>query len=118
VIDHLRGHRAGRAAERAGGGGPIARGQIADVRQARAKDLMRLMPGLGRRTTWRRWDEGGGGEVNPEVGAAAVLKMHAAQKPIGAICIAPLVVAKVPRHPRLTVGDDAGAEGRWACGGA
>ncbi|MCA8966989.1 MAG: isoprenoid biosynthesis glyoxalase ElbB [Planctomycetes bacterium] len=52
---------------------------------------------------------GAAGSANPEV--ARVLKtMHAAGKPIGAICIAPAVVALVlgKEHPRLTIGNDAG----------
>ncbi len=45
--------------------------------------------------------------------------MHAAKKPIAAICIAPAVVAKVlgASHPRLTIGDDRGtASALEACG--
>jgi len=47
--------------------------------------------------------------VHPDV-AALLRDVHAAGKPIGAICIAPAVVAKAlaAAHPRVTIGDDAG----------
>jgi enhancing lycopene biosynthesis protein 2 len=45
--------------------------------------------------------------VHPEV-ARLLREMHAAKKPIGAICIAPVVVARVlgELHPALTIGSD------------
>ena len=57
-------------------------------------------------------------EVNPDV-ARLLREMHAAKKPIGAICIAPALVAKALgfAHPRLTVGNDRGvAQKLEACG--
>jgi len=122
VIDHLRGTPApGERRNVLVEAARIARGQIADVRQARAKDLDALvMPGgFGAANNLATvGTKGAAGEVNPEV-ARLLREMHAAKKPIGAICIAPLVVAKVlgAAHPRLTVGDDAGVEGEMrACG--
>ncbi len=52
---------------------------------------------------------GAAGSANPEV-ARLLVTMHAAGKPIGAICIAPAVVALVlgKEHPKLTIGNDAG----------
>lgn len=46
--------------------------------------------------------------VHPAV-AGLIRDMHAAGKPIGAMCLAPLVLALVlgPHHPQLTIGDDA-----------
>ncbi len=43
--------------------------------------------------------------VNEEV-ARAVYTTHAAGKPIGALCIAPVVLAKVLNHAKLTIGQD------------
>ena len=57
-------------------------------------------------------------DVNPDV-ARLLREMHAAGKPIGAICIAPAVVAKVlgSHRPRLTIGNDGGvASALAACG--
>jgi enhancing lycopene biosynthesis protein 2 len=48
-------------------------------------------------------------EVNPEV-ARVVRAVHAAGKPVGAICIAPVILAKLlgAEKPRLTIGTDPG----------
>ncbi|HEY3447746.1 MAG TPA: isoprenoid biosynthesis glyoxalase ElbB [Myxococcales bacterium] len=46
-------------------------------------------------------------KVEPQV-ERLVKEMHAAHKPMGFICIAPVIAAKVlgDQHPRLTIGDD------------
>jgi enhancing lycopene biosynthesis protein 2 len=48
-------------------------------------------------------------KVNPEV-ERLVKEMHGVNKPIGFICIAPVIAAKVlgHLHPKLTIGDDQG----------
>lgn len=48
-------------------------------------------------------------DVNPDV-ARVVRAVHAAGKPIGAMCIAPVVLAKLlgQEAPRVTIGNDAG----------
>ena len=48
-------------------------------------------------------------EVNPEV-ARVVRAVHAAGKPIGGVCIAPVILAKLlgGEKPKLTIGTDAG----------
>jgi len=50
--------------------------------------------------------------VNPEV-ARLVREMHAAKKPVGFICIAPVIAARVlgAAHPKLTIGSDPGTSG-------
>jgi enhancing lycopene biosynthesis protein 2 len=44
--------------------------------------------------------------------ARLVREMHAARKPIGAVCIAPALIASAFKgsstHPKLTIGNDAG----------
>lgn len=45
--------------------------------------------------------------VNPEV-ERAVKSTHSAGKPIGAMCIAPVVVAKILGSVNVTIGDDSG----------
>lgn len=122
VVDHLRGKPApGERRNVLVESARIARGRVADVREAHAKDLDALvLPGgfgaannLGTVGT-----KGAAGTLNADV-ARLLREMHAAGKPIGAICIAPLVVAKAlgAARPRLTVGDDPGVEAEMkACG--
>ena len=99
----------------------IARGKIEDLRRAHAKDLdaIVLPGGFGAASNLSTFaTKGHDATVDPEV-ARILREMHAAKKPIGAICIAPAVVAKVlgASHPRLTVGDDRGTAGELeACG--
>lgn len=99
----------------------IARGKIEDLAAARADDLDAvLLPG-GYGAALNLSDFA---LVGPQAtvlpGVASLLRaMHAAKKPIGAICIAPAVVAKAlgAHHPRLTIGDDPGtAAAVEACG--
>ena len=90
----------------------IARGRIEDVKAARAKDLDALVlpGGYGAAKNLSNFAEKGhGADVHPEV-ARLIREMHAAGKPIGAICIAPAVVARVlgASHVKVTIGDDAG----------
>lgn len=99
----------------------IARGKIEDVRLARAKDLDALVlpGGFGAAMNLSTFaSHAADATVNAEV-ARIVREMHAARKPIGAICIAPAIVARTlgAVHPRLTIGDDAGtAAAIEACG--
>jgi Uncharacterized protein involved in an early stage of isoprenoid biosynthesis len=56
-------------------------------------------------------------DVNPEV-ARVVRAVHAAGKPVGAVCIAPVILAKLlgAEKPKLTIGTDPGPpprSGRW-----
>ncbi|MYL82234.1 isoprenoid biosynthesis glyoxalase ElbB [Desulfovibrio aerotolerans] len=88
----------------------IARGAVADVAQVKAADLdgLILPGGLGAATNLCDFAVNGAkGTVEPSV-AALLSAMHAAQKPIGAICIAPVVVALAlgAHHPELTIGND------------
>jgi len=122
VVDHLRGKPVpGEKRNVLVEAARIARGQIRDVKDAHAKDLDALvMPGgFGAAMNLSSFaTKGEHGEVHPEV-ARLLKEMHAAKKPIGAICIAPAVVAKAlgHAHPRLTIGDDAGTAARIeACG--
>ncbi len=55
--------------------------------------------------------------VNPDV-AKAVKAMHAAGKPIGALCIAPVILAKVLGNVTLTIGQDSGTAENLSAMGA
>ena len=100
----------------------IARGPVADAAETSVADLDALIlpGGLGAAKNLSNFaGKGGNGTVFPSV-AALVKAMHAAQKPIGAICIAPAVLALAlgEHHPRLTIGNDPGtAQGIEAAGG-
>jgi enhancing lycopene biosynthesis protein 2 len=55
--------------------------------------------------------------VNNDV-VAAIRAMHAAGKPIGALCIAPVILAKVLGNVTLTIGQDQGTADNLAAMGA
>jgi len=100
----------------------IARGEIKNMKDVSADDLDALIfpGGFGAAKNLSDFAfKGKDCEVNPEV-AQLIKEMHAAKKPIGFICIAPAVAAKVlgEYHPQLTIGNDKGtAEAIEAMGG-
>jgi enhancing lycopene biosynthesis protein 2 len=114
VVDHA-------TAEQQGGGtrdmlvesARIARGQIRDVAEVRAGDLdgMILPGGFGAAKNLCDF-AAVGAKATPHAEVARLLReLHAARKPIGAICIAPALLASVlgrTAHPTLTIGEDAG----------
>ncbi|RMH02399.1 MAG: isoprenoid biosynthesis protein ElbB [Planctomycetota bacterium] len=86
----------------------IARGRIRPLAEARAADLDALiLPGGSgaARNLCDFAERGGEGSVREDL-AALLRAMHAARKPIGAICIAPAIVALAlgAHAPRLTLG--------------
>lgn len=90
----------------------IARGNIRDLAGLRADDVDALIfpGGFGAATNLSTFAQDGAGcRVNPEV-ERLVKEMLAARKPIGAICIAPAMLARIvgPLAPgaRLTIGTD------------
>jgi enhancing lycopene biosynthesis protein 2 len=99
----------------------IARGQVQPLSQARADDLdaVILPGGFGAALNLSDFAEKGpDATVNPDL-VRLLQAMHRAKKPIGAICIAPAVVARAlgSSHPKLTIGNDAGtAKALEACG--
>ncbi len=88
----------------------IARGKIHDVKTVSASQLDALfMPG-GYGVAKNICDfafKGTDCSVNPDV-KNLILAMHAAKKPMGFICISPVLAAKVlgKFHPKLTIGND------------
>ena len=112
VINHLTGQVAPESRNVLVESARIARGQIRDIREARAADLdaVILPGGFGvvknlSDFCWngeRCWVDG---EVYRLLG-----EMLAAKKPIGAACIAPAILAKIfsAEKPRLTIGSDEG----------
>jgi enhancing lycopene biosynthesis protein 2 len=122
VVDHVTGRPTSERRNVLTESARIARGKIADVAKADARglDALILPGGFGAATnlsTFAR--DGAAGRVDPGV-ARLVRAMHAAKKPIGAICIAPAVIALLlgKEHPRLTIGDDPGTAAKLAACGA
>lgn len=89
----------------------IARGQIQDVARLTASeiDAVLLPGGFGAAKNLSDFAEAGAkAKAEPSV-ARLLREMHAAKKPIGALCIAPAVLAAVlgpSVHPELTIGTD------------
>ena len=90
----------------------IARGDIRDIRNVTASELdaVILPGGFGAAKNLCDFaSKGAAAAVNPEV-ARLLREMAGARKPIGAICIAPVVIAAVlgkDLTPTITIGNDA-----------
>lgn len=100
----------------------LARGPVADAAEVRAADLDGLILPGGFGAAKNLCDfaiNGAKGTVFPSV-AALIRAMHAADKPIGAICIAPAVLALALGEfsPELTIGDDPGTAQALQAAGA
>lgn len=93
-------------------GARIARGNIRDIKDVNATDLDAIIFPGGFGAAKNLCDfamKGAAASVNPEV-ARVVREMVAAGKPVGAICIAPVLIATVLGReytPTLTIGNDA-----------
>jgi len=90
----------------------IARGEIKNMKDVQAADLDALIfpGGFGAAKNLCTFAvDGVDCEVNPEV-ERLVKEMHRAKKPLGFICIAPAMAAKIlgSYQPKLTIGSDAG----------
>jgi len=91
----------------------IARGNIKNIADIKAADVDALVFPGGFGAALNLCDfaqKGAAATINPEV-ARLVKEVHAARKPIGAICIAPALIATIlgkDLHPTLTIGTDPG----------
>ena len=115
VVDHRSGEPvAGESRNILAESSRIARGRIKALAAASAEDYdALLMPGgygVAKNHCGFAF-KGPEAEIHPEV-EAFVKAFFAAGKPVGALCIAPalvaLVLAQEGRHPALTIGNDAG----------
>jgi enhancing lycopene biosynthesis protein 2 len=88
----------------------IARGNIKALSEFKATDFdVLLFPGgfgAAKNLSTVAFD-GHNAKVNPEV-EAAIKAMHQLGKPIGAMCISPVFVAKVLQNVKVTIGQDTG----------
>ena len=112
VVDHHTGEATGERRNALVESARIARGEIENIGNARtgALDAVFMPGGFGAARVLSTFaTEGAECSVHADV-ARLLRGMHAAKKPIGAICIAPAVVARAlgSGHPKLTIGNDAG----------
>lgn len=112
VVDHLTGEPTGERRRALAEAARIARGAVEDLANARAEglDALLLPGGFGAATVLSDFAVKGA-ECTVDAHLARLIKdMHAAGKPIGSICIAPVLVARVlgEHAPTLTIGSDAG----------
>jgi len=111
VVDHLKGAPVEGARSVLAESARIVRGKIRDLAGVRAKDLDALVfpGGFGAAKNLCSFAiDGRAMRVQPEV-ERIVREVRAAGKPMGFICIAPVIAARVlgAEHPRLTIGNDA-----------
>jgi enhancing lycopene biosynthesis protein 2 len=111
VVDHVKGEAAGSEARNVlHEAARITRGAIVDVKTVKAEDLDALIipGGYGAAKNLCTFaTEGVKLQVNPDV-ERLVRDMAAAGKPLGFVCIAPVIAAKVlgAKKVRLTIGND------------
>ena len=86
----------------------IARGQIRDLKEFNPAsfDALLLPGGFGAAKNLSTWAfEGADASILPEV-EEAITGMVALKKPVGALCISPVILAKVLGKVHLTIGSD------------
>jgi enhancing lycopene biosynthesis protein 2 len=107
VVDHVSGRATGEKRQVLIEAARIARGDIRDIKQVKAGELSALIlpGGLGASKNLCDFTfKGVDCAVNPEV-ARLIREVHQAGKPIGFICIAPAIAAKV-LGAKVTMGTD------------
>ncbi|MEC7986812.1 MAG: isoprenoid biosynthesis glyoxalase ElbB [Myxococcota bacterium] len=88
----------------------IARGAVSDPSQINVDDFdaLFLPGGFGAAKNLSNFAlEGSNGHIDPDVGAL-IRRFHDAKKPIGAVCIAPAILALALNKGTLTIGEDEG----------
>ena len=88
----------------------IARGNIQDLKEFNpaSYDGLLFPGGFGAAKNLSTWAfEGADAAVLPEV-ELAIKGMLALKKPVGALCISPVILAKILGEVHLTIGDDEG----------
>lgn len=107
VIDHVTGNKVANAKRNImTEAARIARGNILPIEQFKASDYDALFfpGGFGAAKNLCNYAfKGADMEIQPDV-ARAILEMHEAQKPIGAMCIAPVMLARLIPDVCVTLG--------------
>jgi enhancing lycopene biosynthesis protein 2 len=107
VVDHATGKSTGETRQVLAESARIARGDIGDIGQVKADDLDALVFPGGFGAAKNLCDfavKGAGCTVNHEV-ERLIKEMHRAKKPMGFICIAPVIAARV-LGATVTIGND------------
>lgn len=110
VVDHVTGKTTAETRNVLVEAARIARGHIRDLATFEARDFDALVfpGGFGAAKNLCSFAvDGPDCNVEPSV-VAAIKSMHQAHKPIGALCIAPVILARVLGKVELTIGNDAG----------
>jgi enhancing lycopene biosynthesis protein 2 len=108
VIDHAKGEATDETRNVLVESARIARGKIRPLSEFRAQEFDGLVfpGGFGAAKNLSTYAfDGASMKVNEEV-AGAVRTMHELKKPVGAMCIAPVIIAKVLGNVDLTIGQD------------
>ncbi len=109
VVDHLSGEEvAGESRNVLREAARIARGDVKDLAEfdAAAFDALVMPGGFGAAKNLSDFAVKGGDMRVQEAVEAAVLAMHDAGKPIGALCISPVILSKLIAGAHVTVGQD------------
>ncbi|MPM42047.1 Glyoxalase ElbB [bioreactor metagenome] len=108
VINHLTGQQTDEKRNVLVESARIARGKIRDVKEFNADefDALLIPGGFGAAKNLSDYAfEGSAMKVNTDV-EKAIRSVHAAGKPIGALCIAPVLLASVISGSNVTIGND------------
>jgi len=120
VINHLTGKPEQASRQVLAESARIARGKIRSLAEFRASDFdILIFPGgfgVAKNLCTFAFD-GAACSVNPDV-ERAIRTMHAAGKPIGALCIAPVLLARILGDVKVTIGQDASTARAIAAMGA
>ena len=112
VVNHIKGEATGEKRNVLIESSRIARGNIKDMKDVKGSDLDALIfpGGFGAAKNLCNFAvKGPDCTVNPEV-ERLIKEIHGAKKPVGFICIAPVIAARVlgAYSPQLTIGNDPG----------
>lgn len=110
VINHITGQEMNETRNVLVESARIARGKITDLKRFDPSDFdgLLLPGGFGAAKNLSTWAfDGPGASVLPEV-ADAIRGMVSQKKPVGALCIAPVILAKILGDVEITIGNDPG----------
>jgi len=108
VVDHITGKEMQEKRNVLVESARIARGNIKDLKEFRANDFDALVlpGGFGAAKNLCNYAiKGDDCEVNPDV-ENVIVAMHKLGKPIGALCISPVIISKVLDNAKVTIGQD------------
>jgi enhancing lycopene biosynthesis protein 2 len=115
VINHLTGEEQAESRNMMVEASRIARGQVTEISQISTSDLDGLVipGGFGSAKNFTNWAfQGPDGHINPKV-KLLIVNMINVGKPIAALCVSPVVIAKAlegsKTKPVLTIGSDSEA---------